>query len=541
MKENTEKGANGMIFDTLICDGRVIDGLGTAPQEADLGILDGKIAAIGNLCGAQARQRIDAAGRYVTPGFWDIHRHADAAAFRAGFGRLELAQGLTSIINGNCGLSVAPAPSARQDEIFSYLAPVLGSVEASTDAKSMAAYLASLARTPLRLNAGMLVGSGTVRAAVAGCGTEQLTPEQVQQIHRLLEQSLAEGALGVSLGLGYAPECFYTPQELVQALAPLRDSGKVITVHMRQEGAGVAQALEEMLALARELRTPVHISHLKAIGRQSWRHAVPQMLRMMQQAREEGLDVSCDLYPYEAGSTQLIHVLPPESQRGGLETLSRKLREPAFRAALRERMENGTDFENIVQLVGWENVCVTTLASGQHPEYIGKNIAELAEQAHMDAYDFAFDLLAEEHCMVAMIDFIAHEDDICDILRDSHSCVISDSTYPSGGRLHPRVYGTYARLLERFVREKQVLTLPQAVQKITSRPADLFGFTQKGRLAVGCDADINIFDLANIHETASYLDPEQLAQGMDYVLVNGVPAIADGKFTDAFSGSVLRR
>lgn len=529
-----------MVFDTIIRNGILLDGLGNAPQRGDLGITDGKIAAIGALDAAAAKTKIDAAGRYVTPGFWDIHRHADAAVFRDGFGKLELAQGLSCIINGNCGLPIVPAPTARRQEILDYLAPVTGAIDARAEIGSMAGYLSALSRAPLRLNVGMLAGGGTIRAAVAGYGTERLTDEQFCEIHRLIEQSLAGGAVGFSLGLGYAPECFYTPSELVRALAPLRESGTVITVHMRQEGAGVVGALEEMIDLARQLRTPVHISHLKGMGRESWRQTVPHMLRLMQNAREEGLALSCDLYPYEAGSTQLIHVLPPESQHGGLAALSRNLRDAAFRDTLRQRMQSGEDFENIVRLVGWENVRVTTIASGNHPEYIGKSIAELAEDAHMDAYDFAFDLLAEEQCLVTMIDFIADEEDICDILRDAESCVISDSTYPSGGRLHPRVYGTYARLFERYVREKHVLTPEQAVKKVTSQPADLFGFSNKGRLAVGCDADVNIFDLARVHEAGTYLDPEQLAQGMDYVLVGGVPAIAEGKFTEVFSGGVLR-
>ena len=530
-----------MIFDTIISGGTLVDGLGGEPFVGDVAILDGKIKAVGWLPGAQAKTRIDAAGRYVTPGFWDIHRHADAAVFRPGFGRLELAQGLTTIVNGNCGLPVAPAPKARRQEIYDYLAPVTGQMDAAVDTSTMQGYLDAAAQTALPLNVAMLAGLGTIRACVAGYGTDQLSAEQVRQIQAQLEASLAGGAVGLSLGLGYAPECFYTTDGLIEALAPLRESGTVITVHMRQEGAGVVTALAEMIDVARALRTPVHISHLKGMGRENWRTAVPQMLQMMAQAREDGIDLSCDLYPYEAGSTQLIHVLPPECQRGGLDALSENLRKPAFRAQLRERMETGADFENIVRLVGWENVRVTTLASGAHPDYIGKSIAELAAQAGCDAYEFAFDLLADEHCLVTMIDFIANEDDICDILRDPFSGVISDSTYPTGGRLHPRVYGTYARLLERYVREKQVLTLPQAVRKVTSQAADLFGFVRKGRLIPGCDADICVFDLARVHEAGSYLDPEQLAQGMDEVIVGGVRAIRAGQFTGETGGTVLRK
>lgn len=525
------------MFDVLIQNARILDGSGAAAMAADAALSGGTIAAVGDLRGAEARTVIDAAGRYLTPGFLDVHRHGDAVMLEEGHGQAELAQGLTTILNGNCGLSLAPVAGPHRQAVADYLAPITGPAPEG-DFPTLADYRARLNGTRPALNAGMLVGMGTLRACAAGFGDGPLSDEAYRAIHAALERALADGALGVSLGLGYAPECFYDTDGLLRALAPLRRSGRVITVHMRQEGDGVEAALEEMLTVARELETPVEISHLKAIGRRNWRGAVPRMLSRIARAREEGLDVSCDVYPYPAGSTQLIHVLPPEFLAGGTEALTAALRDPAKRREMRRRMETGRDFENIVDLAGFDNILAASLKRPEHRAFEGTSIAYIADAQGKDPFDALFDLLAAEEGGPSMIDFIAHEEDIADILRAPFSGVISDSTYPVG-LLHPRVYGTYPRLLETYVARKGVLTLPQAVHKITRQAADRFGLSQKGRIEPGADADLCLFALDNIHEKGTWAQPEQLAEGMDYVFVAGVPAIAEGRFTGERNGTAL--
>ena len=308
---------------------------------------------------------------------------------------------------------------------------------------------------------------------------------------------------------------------------------------MRQEGDGVVEALREMLTVARALETPVQISHLKAIGKRNWRNAVPEMLALLENARREGLDITCDVYPYPAGSTQLIHVLPPEFQAGGMEALTAALRDPERRARMRRRMETAQDFENISLLVGFENIRPTSLQQPENKRFEGMTVPEIAASQGKDPYDALFDLLASEHCAASMIDTITHEEDVDAIVRAPFAGIISDATYPMGGLMHRRVFGTCTRILETYVRKRGILTLPDAVRKLTRLPADRFGLRGKGRVEAGADADLCLFDLENIHEMDTWLAPEQLAQGMDYVFVNGVPAIAEGRFTDARSGRVL--
>lgn len=527
------------MYDYLIQNALILDGSGAPAVSGDVAIAGGSIAAVGQLPGAPAHQVIDAQGRYLTPGFIDVHRHGDAALFSPDYGQAELAQGLTTVVNGNCGLSLAPVGGPHRAEALHYLAPVVGNMPEGMDFPTLADYRAQARRVPLRLNNGMLAGMGTLRTCVAGFQDGDLSDGEYRKLHALLERALGDGALGASLGLGYAPECFYSTAGLIRALEPLRNSGVPITVHMRQEGDGVTEALREMLTVARALRTPVEISHLKAIGKRNWGRAVPEMLALLAEARREGLDVSCDVYPYPAGSTQLIHVLPPEFQVGGLEALTEALRTPAVRAEMRRRMETGTDFENISLLAGFENIRATSLHLPENRKLEGRSIAEIAQLRNQDPFDALFDLLASEHCAVSMIDFIASEEDIDTILRAPFSSVISDATYPVGGLLHRRVYGTFPRLLETYVRGRQVLSLPEAVRKITRLPAERMGLSKKGRIAVGADADLCLFRPEAVHETDTWSAPEQLARGMDYVFVNGVPAVAEGTFTQAHSGQVL--
>lgn len=275
------------MLDLLIRGGTVIDGTGTPGFSADVAVEGGVIAAVEPLPpDTPARRVIHAAGKLVTPGFIDIHRHADAAAFRPGFGELELRQGLTTIVNGNCGLSAAPFGPAHREKILSYLAPITGEAPPELETETLAGYFAS--QPPAPIHTGMLVGAGVLRADAAGYALQRLEKRHYDAIHRSMERALSDGAVGVSLGLGYAPECFYTTRELIEALRPLSGGDVPVTVHMRQEGAGVVDSVREMLTVARTLRIPLQISHLKAMGRDSWGKKIPQVLELLEEARQGG-------------------------------------------------------------------------------------------------------------------------------------------------------------------------------------------------------------------------------------------------------------
>lgn len=527
------------MLDTLIRNARVVDGTGRAVFTADVGLRDGLIEAVGALGGAQAFEIIEADGRVLTPGFIDIHRHADAAVFRDSFGRAELSQGLTTLVNGNCGMSLAPLFGTHADECAKYLAPVTGNIPPELRFASIDSYFKAAQGRGLPLSCAELIGMGTLRTLAAGFGTGDLSPFELRDLHYHMEKALADGACGVSLGLGYAPEIFYSTDGLIRALAPLHRSGVPICVHMRQEGDGVVDALREMLEVAHALQTPLEVSHLKAIGTRNARKVVPKMLKLIEQAREDGLDVMCDVYPYTAGSTQLIHVLPPEFQEGGTEALTKRLLDGAARKEMRARMETGSDFENITLLVGFDNVVAIGLKTDEYRRFEGKSIAEIALSLGKDPFDALFDLLAAEACETGMIDFIADEEDVRDILRAPFSGVISDATYPSGGRVHPRVYGTFARLIEKYVVREKVLTLEQAVHKVTRQAAERFALTGKGKIEAGADADLLLFSPENIRENGTYAQPDVCASGFDEVFVLGQHVIENGGYREGKSGEML--
>lgn len=522
-----------MCYDLLIRNGSVIDGTGKEAFVADVGIRNGKIEAVGDLVGAGATaiKTIDASGMCVTPGFIDIHRHADAAAFRPGYGSLELHQGLTTIVNGNCGLSIAPVSDEHRDEIKAYLRPITGLVGDDIPISSMSEYLDALHDLPI--NTGMLVGAGIARADAAGYVLEKLDDAHYDRIHKSIETALSEGALGVSLGLGYSPECFYTTEELIRALEPVRNSNIPVTVHMRQEGTGVVSSVREMLEVAEKLNCPMHISHLKAMGRDNWGKKIPEALALISDARAKGMDVSCDVYPYTAGSTQFMHILPPDYLTGGIDAVVDRLRDRAARRELDDRINErkvitsgaGANFDNIAKLAGWDGIYLTTINSEKNKIYQGKNVEEIAAMRGATPLDACCDLLAEEHCQITMIDFMASEDDIISILKAPFTNLISDATYPTEGQLHPRVFGTFTHMIEHFVREKKALTLENAIACMTSRAAKALRLEKKGSIAAGMDADICIFKPEKIHENATYSDPAGESEGMEYVIVNGKTAL----------------
>ena len=296
-------------------------------------------------------------------------------------------------------------------------------------------------------------------------------------------------------------------------------------------------SIDEMIRVARELRVPLQISHLKASGRENWGKLAPQALDRIAKAREEGVDVCCDAYAYTAGSTQLIHILPPEFLQGGPAAITERLRDSGARKRLLDRLINGRDFDNYVYLVGWENIFISALTRSDDVQFVGQSIAQAAGEG--DLATFAMDLLMENDCEVTMIDFITSEEDIGRILKSPFAYAISDATFPTGGKFHPRVYGAFSQIIETYVNQRHDLTLPEAVNRMTLRPAARYGFSGKGRIAPGVDADILVFDPDRVHVTATYDRPAQRAEGMDCVLVNGMIALRNDQLTGVYAGNVL--
>ena len=530
------------MYTLLIRNGTLVDGTGQKPFQADLAVADGKIVRIAPHLLGEAERVIDATGRYVTPGFIDLHRHADLQVFRPGFGEAELRQGLTTIVNGNCGLSVVPCLEPYREELLTFLQPVVGSAEGLPYFTRFGEYLELVRRQPLPLNVGMLVGNGTVRAAVKGYEGGRMAAGEVDAARGQLRESLEAGALGVSLGIVYAPEYHYDVEGFVEVLEPMKQFGVPLVTHIRGEGDLFCRSVEEVLEIARRLEVPLHISHFKCIGKRNWGHEVARALELLEQANAAGMQVDCDVYPYTAGSTQLIQILPPDYLEGGVPEITRRLRDPDCREHLRQVFSAPSQaFENLVNAVGWENIRCSTLTLEKYRPYQGKDLAEIARMRGMDPCDCACEMLAEEDCKISMVDFITCEEDIRTILQSRFSSVISDSVYPTGGVPHPRLYGTFPRVLIEYVRKSPVLTLEQAIHKMTGKPAGVFRLGKKGLLREGWDADLNLFRLERLETKATYEDPCQLATGFDDVIVGGQIAVENDRLTGVPCGRLVTR
>lgn len=539
----------------VIRNGLIINGKREAPFPGTVFAEDGKITRIvkGVSCGQkipEGTKVIDACGAYVTPGFIDIHRHGDWRALRGrdgGDDELLNRQGITTVVNGNCGLSVMPASGKHGEEIRHFLEPVTGtkpSIPGAEEADSdLASYFRALASVPRTVNTGMLAGNGTIRAHTAGYRPGKLTEEEVGEIRKTIEQAVRDGALGVSLGLGYAPEFEYDDKELIRVLEPLRGSGIPLTTHIRSEGDGSYESVEEVIRVAEALKIPLHVSHMKCIGPRNW-HAVPQKtLELIHRKRKEGMRIDFDLYPYKTGSTQLFHVIPPSFQAGGPDAFIKGLRDPAFREALTRALKTPShDFENIVELVGFDHIMAGAMHSERFRAYSGQAISLIAEKTGRSPYDTLYDILEAENCEVSMLDTIACEEDIISFYRDPLSSVISDAIYPDGGRLHPRVYAAFPVFLIRYVRELGIMPIEEGIYKMTAGPASVLGI-RRGVLEEGAAADLCIFKLDELRADATFEDPEQMCAGFRYVLVGGRVVVDHDRWIPeaAGSGQILKR
>lgn len=532
------------MFDYVIKNGLIINGKREKSFPGAVGVKDGKIAEICRTAEGMpelpGKWILDAKGGYVTPGFIDIHRHGDWEALRNGDDELLNRQGLTTVVNGNCGLSVAPTGEKYREEIMAFLGSVTGNPpEGTPPSATMSEYLNALRNTKRSVNTGMLAGNGTIRAGIKGYGPGTLSHKERQDVWKALEESLEAGALGVSLGIAYAPEFEYDQEGLVEALQPLRNTDIPITVHVRNEGDGIIPAMKEIIAVAKSLHIPLHVSHLKCIGKKNWGERPGEILRLFDEAAADGVKVDFDLYPYLTGSTQLVHVLPPECQQGGTEAILTRLSDPAWRKKLTEILSRPSDeFENIVELAGFEKIYASTLHTKEYGPFAGQSIAQIAGKLGRDSYDTLYDILLAEKCQVTMLDTIASEEDMLYFLMDERANLISDAIYPAGGKYHPRVCGAFPKLLTDYVRDKKVFSIEDAIYKMTSKPASVLHM-DRGVLETGKPADINVFHLENLAVPADFEHPDRLCTGFDYVMVNGQIVVEQDVWRNPGCGQVI--
>jgi N-acyl-D-amino-acid deacylase len=529
-------------FDMLIRNGHIIDGTGSPWYSADIGIRAGRIAAIGHLADAAARNTIDARGLTVAPGFIDMLGQSEITILVNPHLPSKIFQGITTEITGEGG-SAAPLNDAmRQSDKAAYqhygVAP---------DWSSYRQYFARLEKQGIGINVADYVGATQVRRMVLGDDDRTPSAAELDRMRALVRAAMRDGAIGISTSLQYAPAPYAKTEELIALAAEAGALGGIYATHMRSEGDAIIPAIEEAIRIGREAHIPVEIWHLKAAGKKNWGR-MPEIVAHIEKARAAGVDIAADTYAYPAWFNTFSAFIPPWAHDGGDVKLIARLKDPAERARIRKDMETpSTAWDNEwLAIPGPESIQVCVVQNPRLLPLQGKTIAQIARMWGKDPMDTIFDLLIQDNAFTNVAVFGMSEPDVALALQQPWVSIDNDSqgTAPDGllgkEHPHPRAYGTFPRILRKFVREEHKLTLEDAIRKFTALAAQRMRFADRGVLKQGMWADVVVFDPATIHDNATFEKPNQLSEGMQYVLVNGVAVIENGKMTNALPGKVLR-
>ncbi|HET7214154.1 MAG TPA: D-aminoacylase [Terriglobia bacterium] len=528
-------------FDLLIKGGHIIDGSGSPWYQGEVAVKGGKIAAVGRLVNPTARQVIDATGLVVAPGFIDLHTHSDYTLLVDGDGQSKIRQGVTTEIIGE-DASAGPFTSPDQPDVSKSPRPS----NFKRNWETLAQYFDVLKKSGISLNVASYVGAGQVWMGVIGNVDRRPTSAEMKNMEGLVAQAMQQGAIGLSSGLIYPPDSYMTTDDLIHLAGVAARYGGIYTSHIRGEGANEPQALAEAIEIGEKAHLPVHILHFKMDGKPNWGHMIDQ-IKIIQAARDRGIEVTADQYPYIASMTSLEQCLPPEFLEGSLEHRVELLKDPKVREQIRRGIAQGLPgwVNNEVQSTGgWHGVMVATVERPEDKQYEGKRMDEVAKAMHTDPVNALCNLLVNEGGTAFAIYFSMSEQDVELAMKQPWVGMGSDGAAVNprmafAGKPHPRFYGTFPRVLGVYVRERHILTLADAVRKMTSLPAHITGLKDRGLLAPGMAADITIFNPQTVSDKATFENPLQYPVGIPYVIVNGVVVIDNAHHTGAKPGQVL--
>lgn len=528
-----------------IINGLIYDGSGEAPFRGGLEIENGRIRRIlrGDEAAESARlgSVIDAAGMAVTPGFVDIHRHHDIAAlYDPQFGTLELAQGITTAVSGNCGLSPFPNCPQRRQEQFDYIEPCLGRMPADSSLHLFSDYMQALEAKKLPLNTAALVGAGACATAAMGYQPRSFTAQEREKAVSYIRDAMQSGALGMSFGIMYTPECYLSEEDMIAMAAECARYGGMVSCHIRGEGNSLVASVQEILRICRKAGAPLNISHFKATGLQNWGHAIGAAIEEIEKARAAGQTVTVDVYPYTGGATTAMSLIPPCVTEG--HSLS-WLGTPEGAAKLRKEIyREQPGWDNMVKSIGWDRTIIGSVTLEKNAVYSGKSVAQIQQELGLeDPCEWLGQLIAEEEGKVGCIIMSMSPEDVDTVIQLPYAAVISDSLYGGGDNPHPRLYGSFPRIIREYVRERKILTMEEAIRKMTAMPAERVGLKDRGRLQEGYAADINILDPAAVRDTATFTHSKQLAEGIAWTLIGGEIAARNSRRTDGLYGCLLKK
>jgi dihydroorotase/N-acyl-D-amino-acid deacylase len=534
------------MYDLLIRGGKIVDGTGNPWYRGDVAIRGGRIVAVsrgslGGGAGAAARV-VDAEGLVVAPGFIDIHTHSDTAVLAQPGAEAKLQQGVTTEVLGNCGISIAPLTDEHLSDLRSYALPIMGYPEVPWTWRDLAGYWQAVHQAAPAVNVASFIGLGTVRCAVMGYREGAPADAEMKAMEALVDEAMRQGAVGITTGLVYAPGTYASVEEIWALARVAATHGGVYSSHIRDQGDSFLESIAETVEVGRRTGIPVIVAHHKVVGERNW-GKVGQSLALLDEARQNGLDTGSDVYPYLAGSTTMTALLPPWALEGGLESLLRRLDDPAARQRIQHDWAEGiAGWDNRVGSLGFDNILINFVGSERNQDLVGLSLAAAAgRRGRAPAVaDFLLDLLLEEQGQIGNIQVACREADLRRVLAHPATSIGSDGLHV-GKRPHPRLYGTFPRILGEYVRTQRILTLEEAVRKMTSLTARRLGLPGVGLIEPGYRADITLFDPETVVDKATYDDPVRPAAGISYVIVGGRVALADGKITGERAGVPLLR
>lgn len=528
-----------MEVDTLILGGRIIDGTGNPWYKADIAIKNGKIVKIGKLRNIDAERILTVEGLIVSPGFIDIHSHSDYTLIVDPKAESKIRQGITTEVIGNCGNSAAPLLGELKDR-RSQIEQRYG---IRVDWTYMSEYIERLRRGGISVNVAPLIGFANIRIAVLGYENREPTEREMEEMKKILERAMEDGAVGLSAGLRYDPQSYAKTEEVIELAKVVSKYGGFYATHIRDEGdrGRLLEAVREAIKIGREAKIPVEISHLKILAKPLW-DKCEEMLNIIEEARRRGIDVTADQYPYRASGTGLLAWIPKWAYAGGREKFIQRLKDEETRKKIKEELYRTMELRG-----GAENALISRFEA--EPEFEGLTVKQVAEKWGIPEDEAAMKLVemaAEKGTSIGIINFNQKEENVIKIMKKPWVMVGTDgyAISPKGilgrGVPHPRSYGTYPRILGRYVRERKILTLEDAIRKMTSLPANKVGLKDRGLIKPGFWADITIFNPDTIIDKATYLNPKQFPEGIEYVLVNGEVVIENGEHTGKTPGKVVK-
>jgi dihydroorotase/N-acyl-D-amino-acid deacylase len=530
-------------FDVLILNGRIVDGTGAPWFYGDIGINGDRISAIGELDGRTATTTIDASNLVVAPGFIDMLGQSEFNVLADPRAASKITQGITTEITGE-GASIAPL----NDALVRSAQPTYDRFKVTLDFRTLTEYFERLQKNRAAINLGTFVGAGGIRAYVIGNDQKPATPGDLEEMKKLVDQAMREGALGVSTSLQYVPGRFASTDEIVELARVAQPYGGIYISHQRSESGQIMSSLDEVFAVAERARIPAEVWHLKTAYKANWGR-MPEVLKRFEDARGRGLDVTANMYPYDRASNGLDACLPLWVREGGLDQMLARLKDPTLRDRIKKDMDdaNAKDWENQwYGSGGGAGVMISTVLDPSLRKWEGKNLVEIGKEMGKDPRDAAMDLVIADRGETSVIISIMREDDVRLALANPMISIGTDSGARaedgpfSESKSHPRAWGSFTRILGKYVRDEKLIPLEDAIRRFTSRPAMRVGITDRGILRPGMKADVTIFNPATVRDVSTFVDPTHYSQGIEHVLVNGVAVVSAGKITDGRPGQPIR-